>query len=66
MELAFVDSGEKVVFSETLEDLSDMFSVLFHVVGVNEDVVQVYYGTYIKHVGENVVHEALEGCQCIS
>ena len=42
MELAFVSSGKKVVFLETLEDLSDMFLVLFHVVGVNEDVIQVY------------------------
>ena len=42
MELAFVGSGEKVVFLETSEDFSDVFSVLFHVVGVNEDVVQVY------------------------
>ena len=42
MELTFVGSSEKVVFSETSEDFSDMFLVLFHVVGVNEDVVQVY------------------------
>ena len=42
MELAFVGLGKKVVFSETSEDFSDMFSVLFHVVRVNEDVVQVY------------------------
>ena len=42
MELAFVSSGKKVVFSETLEDLSDMFLVLFYVVGVDEDVIQVY------------------------
>ena len=42
MKLAIVGSGEQVVFLEALEDFSDMFSVLFHVVGVNEDVVQVY------------------------
>ena len=42
MELAFVGSGKKVVILEMSEDLSDMFLVLFHVVGVNEDVFQVY------------------------
>ena len=66
MELAFVSSGKKVVFLETSEDLSDMFSVLFYVVRVDENVVQAYQDAYIEHVGENVVHEVLEGCQCIS
>ena len=42
MKLAFVGSGEQVVFLEMSEDFLDMFLVLFHVVGVNEDVVQVY------------------------
>ena len=59
MEVAFVSAGLKVIFAEMLEDLVDMFMVLFHVVQVDEDA-------YIKHIGEDVIHEVLEGCQCIS
>ena len=41
------------------ENLTDMLMVLFHVVGIDED-------TYIEHVGEDVVHEVLKSCWCIS
>ena len=32
MEVAFIGEGVEVVFSEMLEDIMDMFVVLFHVV----------------------------------
>ena len=43
-----------------------MFTVLFHVVGVDEDVIQVDKDAYIEHVGEDVIHEVLKSCWCIS
>ena len=55
-----------MVFLEASEDFSDMFSVLFHVVGVDEDVIQIDKDTYIKHVREDVIHEVLKSCQCVS
>ena len=58
MEVAFISASVKVIFSKASEDLADMFAVLFHIVRVDED-------TYIKHVREDVVHEALKSCQCI-
>ena len=48
------------------EDLADMFTVLFHVVQVDEDVIQLDEDTYIEHVREDVIHEVLKSCQCIS
>ena len=66
MEVTFIGTSVEVIFLEALEDFADMFSVLFHVVRVDEDVIQVYKNAYIKHVREDVIHEALEGCWCIS
>ena len=43
-----------------------MFAVLFHVVQVDEDVIQIDKDAYIKHVREDVIHEALKSYQCIS
>ena len=37
-----------------------MFLVLCRIVRVNEDVVKVYNYGNVKHVSENIVHEALE------
>ena len=54
MEVSFtIGMGVKVPFLKALEDLVDMFTVLFHVVRVDEDA-------YIKHVREDVIHEALK------
>ena len=39
MEVAFVSMGVQVIFAEVSEDLTDVFAVLFHVVGVDEDVI---------------------------
>ena len=52
MEVAFICMGIQVIFAKALEDLTDMFVVLFHVVRVDEDA-------YIEHVGEDVIYEAV-------
>ncbi len=37
-----------------------VFLVICGIVGINEDVVKVYNYGNVKHVSENIVHEALE------
>ena len=65
MEVIFIGAGIQVIFSERSEDLVDIFTA-FHVVQVDDNVLQINKDTYIEHVGEDVVHEALKSCQCIS
>ena len=43
-----------------------MFLVILRVVGIYEDVIEVYDYRNVKHVSENIVHEALERCGSIS
>ena len=59
MKVMFISTSIQVIFVKVSEDLTDMLTVLFHVVGIDEDA-------YIEHVGEDVVHEALKSCWCIS
>ena len=56
---------EETVLPEPLEHLSDMFDMLFRVLGVDEDVVEVDDHEHVKEVREDVVHEVLEGGRCI-
>jgi hypothetical protein len=46
--------------SEASEDFSDLSPVLFMVIGVNEDVVQVYKDADIEQVHEDVIHKSLK------
>jgi hypothetical protein len=39
--------------------------MLSHVIGIDQDVVQVYKDTNIEEVGEDVVHETLKSSQSI-
>ena len=39
MELAFLQTVKQVVFLETVEYFTDMFSMVVHVVGVDQDVI---------------------------
>ena len=43
-----------------------MLVMLFHVVRIDEDIIQIDEDTYIEHIGEDVIHEGLKSCQCIS
>ena len=40
--------------------------MLGHVIQVYEYIIQIDHNTDIQKVGENVVHELLEGCENIS
>ena len=66
VEIALISAGIQVVFSEASEDLTDTSAVLFHVVQVDKDIIQIDKDAYIEHVGEDVIHEALKSCWCIS
>ena len=37
-----------------------MFNVLFQILGVNEDVIEIDDHECVKEVGEDVIHEVLE------
>src|SRR3984893_13253748 len=52
---------EETILLEPLEYLSDMFNMLFQVLGVDEDVVKVDDHEHVKEVREDVIHEVLEG-----
>ena len=39
--------------------------MLLRIVGVYQDIIQVYYHGDVNHVGKDVVHEPLETCQGI-
>ena len=47
------------------KDLLDMGQVLLWIVGVYQDIIQVYHYGDVNHVGEDVVHEPLETCRGI-
>ena len=57
MELAFVCTGKESVSMEF---------VLGNVVGIDEDVFQIYDDYDINHIHENVVHKYLKSSGCIS
>ena len=41
-------------------------SVIFgHVIQVDEYIIQIDHNTDIQKVGENIIHESLEGCRSI-
>ena len=56
---------EETVLLEPSEYLSDVFDVLFQVLGVNEDVVKIDDHECVKEIREDVIHEVLESGGCI-
>ena len=65
MEEALISAGIEVMLLEVLENFSDMVSVFFLGVGVDEYVVEVYQYTNIKQVAKDIIHEALESGGCV-
>ena len=53
------------MLSDSSDYFVDMLGVLFWVLAVNEDVVEVDNHEHVKEVGEDVIHEVLEGCKHI-
>src|SRR5882724_12671909 len=65
MKLALISLGKNSISSESLEYFLNMGLVLGHIVGVDEDVIQIDDDCDINHVCENIIHKSLKGCRCI-
>ena len=65
MEETLISAGIEMMLSEASENFSDMASVFFLRVGVDEYVVKVHQYTNIEQVAEDVIHEVLESGRCI-
>src|ERR1700731_1268754 len=65
MKFTLCQVQEETVLPEPSEYLLDMFDLLFWVLGVDEDVVEVDDHECVKEVGEDVIHEVLESGGCI-
>ena len=65
MEETLTGVGVEVMLSEASKNFSDMVSVFFLRVRVDEYVVKVHQYTNIKQVAKDVIHEALESGGCI-
>ena len=63
MELTFLQFGKQLMQPEMSEDISDMFVVQVHVLGVDEDVVKIDNDTDVEHVSKNSVDKLLESCR---
>jgi hypothetical protein len=58
---AFTGACEQIVVPESLENLSNVFSMLFWGVGVHEDVIEIDEYIDVEEIAKNIVHEPLEG-----
>ena len=65
MELTLVGPSIEPVSTESGKDFLDVGQVLLRIIGVYQDIIQVYYYGDVNHVGEDVVHEPLETCRGI-
>src|SRR5215468_3274391 len=57
----FLLGCEEAIRLKALEHLANMGAMLFHVIGVNKDVVQINDDRDIKHISEDVIHKPLKG-----
>src|SRR5882724_1221884 len=66
MELAFVCMGKQYIGAEPMKYFLHMSFVLGNVVGIDENVVQIYNDNDVNHICEDVIHKSLKSCQSIS
>ena len=57
---ALLQIGTELVFSECLEDLSDVVEVLFPSLAEDQDVIQVHYYKCVGEWPQDVVHQRHE------
>ena len=65
MEETLIGMGIEMMLSEMSENFSDMVSVFFLGVRVDEYVIEVHQYTNIEQVTKGIIHEALESGRCI-
>ena len=61
----FLEFGIEPIFPQWLEDLMDMYVMLLLSIGVDQNVIQIYYGEYIEGLVKNIIHHVLNNCQHI-
>ena len=61
MKFTFLCFGIKTSLVETLEYFFYIPVMFRYVIQVDEYIIQIYHDTDIQKVGENVIHESLEG-----
>ena len=61
VKFAFLCFGIKTSLTEMLEYFFYMLVIFEHVIRVNEYIIQIDHNIDIQKIGENVVHESLEG-----
>jgi hypothetical protein len=64
-ELAFLELGIQLVFSQPLEHLSKVLHMLLHGVAINQNVVYVDNHKVVKPLSKNVIHEGAKCGGCI-
>ncbi|KIK96480.1 hypothetical protein PAXRUDRAFT_138365, partial [Paxillus rubicundulus Ve08.2h10] len=60
VEFTFFWFGAKSMFMELMEHFLGMLLVGGHILGVNEDIIQVSYNTNIKHISRNGIDKLLK------
>src|SRR5882724_8865441 len=66
MELAFVCMSKQSISAEPVKYFPDMSFVFGNIVGIDENVIQIYDDNDIDHIREDVIHESLKSCWSIS
>ena len=66
VELAFVCMVKKSVSVQSTEYFLNVSFVFRNVVGIDENVVQIYDDNDVDHIHKDVVHESLKSCWSIS
>ena len=66
MELTFVCTGKKSISAESAEYFPNVEFVLGNVVGIDEDVIQIYDEYDVDQIHKDVIHQSLKSSGCIS
>ncbi len=65
MKFTFFQLGIKFDFSKLVQNNLNMSSMLFQVLGENEDVINVIDHEIIQVLMKNIIHEVLKDSKCI-
>src|SRR5882724_3505428 len=66
VELTFVCTGKQSIGMEPPKYFLNMSFVFRNVVGIDENVIQIYDDNDINHICEDVIHKPLKSCWSIS
>src|SRR5882724_1235398 len=66
VELAFVCMGKQSISMEPTNYFLNVSFVFGNVVGIDENVIQIYDDNHVDHIHEDVIHKSLKSCWSIS